>query len=128
MDKEPARSPLRGALGVVSAATGVTHWWFERVTAIALLPLTVWLVASIIAHVDRDYASVIAWLRTPLAASSMSLLLAALFCHVGLGLQVVIEDYVHGALKVPALIVVRLGCCALFVAGIMAVLRIALGR
>ena len=126
MVQEPNGSPFDRTLGPGRPTTGVTHWWLERVTAVALLPLTVWLVASVIAHVDDDYASVIGWLRTPLAASLMSLLLAATFWHAGLGLQVVVDDYVRSALKVPLLIAVRLGCFALAGAGILAVLHIVL--
>jgi succinate dehydrogenase / fumarate reductase membrane anchor subunit len=127
MVEEPNRSLLGRAFALGRETTGVTHWWLERVTAVALLPLTVWLVASVIAHVDGDYACVIGWLRTPLAASLMSLLLVAAFWHAGLGLQVVVDDYVHSGLKVPSLIVVRLSCFALAGAGILAVLHIALG-
>lgn len=127
MVKEPNGSPLGRTFGLGRPTTGVTHWWLERVTAVALLPLTVWFVASVMAHVNGDYASVIGWLRTPLAASLMSLLLVAVFWHASLGLQVVVDDYVHSALKAPLLIAVRLGCFALAGAGILAVLRIALG-
>ena len=69
----------------------------------------------------------IAWLRTPIATTLMVLLLTGLFCHTALGLQVVIEDYVHSAMKIPALLGMRLGCVALAVAGILAMLRIAFG-
>ena len=124
MDKELMRSPLGRTLGLGSAKHGVEQWWLERVTAIALVPLTVWFLGSIVAHMGSDYAIVIAWLRTPLATIAMVLLLAALFCHTALGLQVVIEDYVHSGLKFPVLISMRFGCFALAVAGILAVLSI----
>lgn len=124
MGKELMRSPLGRTVGLGSAKHGVEAWWLERVTAIALVPLTVWFLAAIVAHMSSDYATVITWLRTPLATTVMVLLLTALFCHMALGLQVVIEDYVHSGLKFPALIVMRLGCFALAVAGILAVLSI----
>ena len=73
-----------------------------------------------------DYATFIVWLRTPLAAILMILLLIALFYHTALGLQVVIEDYVHSGTKFAAVIAVRLGCWALATAGVVAILRIAL--
>jgi succinate dehydrogenase / fumarate reductase, membrane anchor subunit len=120
------RSPLARAIGLGSAKEGVGAWWAERVSAVALLPLTLWFAASIIAHTGSDYATLIAWLRTPLAAILMILLLVALFYHAALGLQVVIEDYVHSATKFAAVIAVRLGCCALAIAGVVAILRIAL--
>jgi succinate dehydrogenase / fumarate reductase, membrane anchor subunit len=96
----------------------------ERVTAVALVPLTVWFAASVIALSGSDYAAFIAWLRTPLAMTLMVLLLIALFYHTALGLQVVIEDY-HTKARVLAVMAVRLGCFALASAGIVATLRIA---
>jgi succinate dehydrogenase hydrophobic membrane anchor protein len=72
----------------------------------------------IIVHMDSDYAIFIGWLRTALATISMILLLIALFHHTSLGLQVVIEDYVHSGAKFAVVIAVRLGCFALASAGI----------
>ena len=76
-------------------------------TAVALVPLTLWLTAALIAGRSRDYAAFVAWLRDPLAALLLVLLLLALFVHLALGLKVVIEDYVHGRAKIPALIAAR---------------------
>ena len=120
------RSPLARAIGLGSAKEGVGPWCAERVSAVALIPLTLWFTSSIIAHTGSDYVTVIVWLRTPLAAILMILFLIALFYHTALGLQVVIEDYVHSATKFAAVIAVRLGCCALATAGVVAILRIAL--
>ena len=120
------RSPLARAIGLGSAKGGVQHWWAERVSAVALVPLTLWFVASIIAHTGSDYASFIAWMQD--AASTtilMILLLIALFHHAALGLQVVIEDYVHSGVKFVAIVTVRLGCFAIATIGILATLRIA---
>ena len=119
------RTPLARAIGLGSAKEGVGPWWAERVSAVALVPLTLWFVTSIIAHTGSDYATFIVWLRTPLTAILMILLLIALFYHTALGLQVVIEDYVHSGAKFAAVIAVRLGCCALATAGVVATLRIA---
>ena len=127
MDHQSMRSPLARAIGLGSAKVGVEHWWVERVSAIALVPLTLWFVASIIAHTGSDYVTFITWLRTPLASILMILLLLALFYHTALGLQVMIDDYVHSGAKFAALVAVRLGCFALAVAGIVAALRIAFG-
>jgi succinate dehydrogenase / fumarate reductase membrane anchor subunit len=121
------RSPLARAIGLGSAKEGVGAWWAERVSAIALVPLTLWCVASIIAHTGSDYSTSIAWLRTPFATALMILLLLALFHHTALGLQVVIEDYVHSGVKFAAVIAVRFGCFALATVGIMAVLSVAFG-
>lgn len=127
MDRQGMRSPLARAMGFGSAKDGVEHWWMQRVSAVALVPLTLWFVASIIAHTGSDYAAFIAWLRTPLATIFMILLLIALFYHTALGLQVVIEDYVHSEFKFAALVAVHLGCFALAATGIVAALRIAIG-
>ena len=127
MNRPSFRSPLGRAIGLGSAKRGSRHWLAERVTAIALVPLTLWFVASIIAHAGSDYTVFIAWLKTPLAAGSMILLLIALFHHTALGLQVVIEDYVHSGARFAAVIAIQLCCYGLAVAGIVAILRIAFG-
>jgi succinate dehydrogenase / fumarate reductase, membrane anchor subunit len=124
MGQRRTRSPLAHARGLGSAKDGVEAWWLERVTAIALVPLTLWLTASLMAVSGRDHAAVIAWLRNPLAALLLVLLLLALFVHLAFGLKVVIEDYVHSRVKIPALIAARLGCVVLCVAGILATLRV----
>ena len=125
MDRRNLRSPLARAIGLGSAREGVGSWWAERVSAIALIPLTLWFAASIIVHTGSDYTTFVAWLRAPLVATLMILLLIALFHHTALGLQVVIEDYIHSGAKFAAVIAVRLGCFALAIAGFVATLRIA---
>jgi succinate dehydrogenase / fumarate reductase membrane anchor subunit len=125
VDRQNTRSPLARAIGLGSAKEGIGPWWAERVSAVALIPLTLWFAASIIAHTGSDYIAFVAWVRTPLVATLMILLLIALFHHTALGLQVVIEDYVHSGAKFAAVIALRLGCFALAAAGIVATLRIA---
>ncbi len=124
MNKVLMRSPLGRAVGLGSARDGVQAWWLERISAVALLPLTVWFTALIVAHTGDGYAAVIAWLRSPITTTLMVLLLVALFHHSALGLQVVIEDYVHSGIKNPLLVGMRLGCIALAVAGVLAMLKI----
>jgi succinate dehydrogenase / fumarate reductase, membrane anchor subunit len=119
------RSPLARAIGLGSASEEVREWWAERVSAVALVPLTLWFAASIIVHSGSDYVSFITWIRTPLAATFMVLLLIALFHHAAFGLKVVVEDYVHSGAKFVWIIAVRLGCYAFATAGIVATLRIA---
>jgi len=127
MTYQSFRSPLARAVGLGSAKNGVRHWWAQRLTAVALLPLSVWFVALIIAHAGSEYAVFKAWVRTPLATSCMILLLITLFHHSALGLQVVIEDYVHSGAKLVAVSAVRLCCYGLAVVGIIATVRIAFG-
>jgi succinate dehydrogenase / fumarate reductase membrane anchor subunit len=112
MTRKDMRSPLAQASGLGSAKEGVEHWWHERVSAVALIPLTLWFFASMIEHSASDYTAFIAWLRTPFSALMMVLLLVALFHHAALGLQVIVEDYVHSAAKIPTLIIMRLSCFA----------------
>jgi succinate dehydrogenase / fumarate reductase, membrane anchor subunit len=122
------RSPLGRAVGLGSAKEGVEHWWMQRLTAIALVPLALWFVASVIALAGADHVAVIEWLSGPLAAILMLLLIGATFYHAALGLQVVIEDYIHGeGAKFAALVLNKFICFALAVAGIFAVLKIAFG-
>jgi len=98
MSRETAtrRSPLARARGLGSAHEGVGHWIAQRVSAIALVPLTAWFVISVIANVGESYAAMRAWLDSPLNATLLALLIVAVFHHAWLGLQVVIEDYVGG--------------------------------
>ena len=125
MDFRNMRSPLARATGLGSAREGTGTWWAERVSAVVLVPLTLWFFGSIIAHTGSDYSSFVAWVRAPLVTTMMILLLVALFHHTALGLQVVIEDYVHSDAKFATMIAMRLGCAALGIAGIVATLRIA---
>jgi succinate dehydrogenase / fumarate reductase membrane anchor subunit len=128
MKSQSFRSPLARATGLGAAKRGAQHWMVQRITAVALVPLTLWFVASIIAHAGSDHAAFIAWLRTPFAAGGMILLLIALFHHTALGLQVVIEDYVHSGARFAVVIAVQLCCYGLAVVGIIATLRVAFGR
>jgi succinate dehydrogenase / fumarate reductase, membrane anchor subunit len=125
MERGPFRSPLARAIGLGSAKKGAQRWWAERVTAVALVPLSLWFIASIIAYASSDYVVLITWLKMPLPTCLMILLLIVLFYHSSLGLQVVIGDYVHSNAKFVAVIAVRLSCYGLAVVGIIATLRIA---
>jgi succinate dehydrogenase / fumarate reductase membrane anchor subunit len=128
MSADHLRTPLGRALGLGSAKEGVEHWWVQRVTAVALVPLTLWFVVALVAHLGADHASAVVWLGSPLTAIAMILLVVATFVHMALGLQVVIEDYVHHeGMKIASLMLVRLGCWALGAAALFAVLRVAFG-
>ena len=121
------RSPVGRAIGLGSAKEGVEHWWLQRVTAVALVPLTLWFVVAVVRLSSADIDAVRDWVGRPLPSILLVLLLIATFWHGSLGLQVVIEDYVHSGAKFAALVAVRLGCFALAGAGILAALRIAFG-
>jgi succinate dehydrogenase / fumarate reductase membrane anchor subunit len=120
------RSHLGRVRGLGSAKEGVQHWWAQRVTALALIPLSLWFVASIVVLVDVDHATAIWWLGSPISIGLMSLFLVALIYHAVLGLQVVIEDYIHGhALKLTLLLLIQFAGYVLGAAGIIAMLYIA---
>jgi succinate dehydrogenase / fumarate reductase, membrane anchor subunit len=122
------RSPLGRAIGLGSAKEGADHWWAQRITAIALVPLSLWFVSSVIAIVGADLETVQNWVSQPLPAILLILLLIATFYHVSLGVQVVIEDYVHTEFaKLGLVVVLRLLCFGFAVAGIFAVVSIAVG-
>jgi len=120
------RTPIARVRGLGSAKNGTQHWWMQRLTAIALVPLNVWFVVSVIYLAGADHARVAAWLASPLTAVLMLLLIAATFHHLQLGLQVIIEDYVHGeAAKIGCIIGVKLASFALAVTAGFAVLKVA---
>jgi succinate dehydrogenase / fumarate reductase, membrane anchor subunit len=122
------RSPLARALGLGAAKEGVSHWWRQRLTAVALVPLTLWFIGSLITIEALSYASVYAWLAAPAHATGVILLVSVLVLHSQLGVQVVIEDYVHEhSLKVLALIGSSFAHVLIGVTGALSVLFIALG-
>ena len=120
------RSPLGRALGLGSAKEGVEHWWRQRTTALLLVPLVLWFVVAVIGLVGADRAAMVAWMHNPIAAVLMILLIVATFYHAALGLQVVIEDYIHGeAAKFATLLVMRVLCILFVLRGVLAVLTLA---
>ena len=123
------RSQLGRVRGLGSAKEGVHHWWMQRITAVALVPLVLWFAVAVIAHTGQDYASVHAWLARPLTFGLMVLLVGATFYHAQLGLQVVIEDYVDNeAVKIATILAVKFASLVLGLAAIVALLVIAFGR
>jgi succinate dehydrogenase / fumarate reductase, membrane anchor subunit len=123
--QSPMRSPLGRAIGLGSAKEGVDHWWAERITAIALVPLTLWFVIAVIELAGADRAAFVEWVRHPVPAVLLVLLLIATFYHNALGLQVVIEDYVgNEALRLGLIIIMKLASVVLTVLGIFAVLKL----
>jgi succinate dehydrogenase / fumarate reductase membrane anchor subunit len=128
MTRKQMQSSFDRTQGLGSAREGVAHWWMQRVTAVVLIPLTLWLTASLIACAREDYSAFILWLRRPFTSVLMVLLLMALFYHMALGLQVMVEDYVHTErIKIPTVVVIHLVSFALAAAGVVTTLRIAFG-
>lgn len=112
--------------GLGSAKDGTHHWWGQRLTAVALLPLTIWFAVSVAGMTGASYAVAVAWVGQPLNTVLLLLLIAATFQHLQLGLQVVLEDYVHAeGAKIAALMLLKFACAILAVASGYAVLRVA---
>jgi succinate dehydrogenase / fumarate reductase membrane anchor subunit len=122
------QTPIARVRGLGAAREGVGHWKLQRLTAIANVPLVLWFMFSAMALAGSDYEQVRAWLASPISASLMILLIVSAFHHARLGLQVVIEDYVHqdGA-KLALLAALPLVVIALAVTGIVAVLMVSIG-
>jgi succinate dehydrogenase / fumarate reductase membrane anchor subunit len=120
------RTPMGRVLGLGSAKDGTGHWWAQRVSAAALLILGVWFLAGLLQLPDYGYDHVQAWLSRPTSTVFMLLLVISIAWHSDLGIQVVIEDYVHQPfLKVVSIVVLRFVHILLAAASIFAVLRIA---
>lgn len=121
------RSPLGNALGLGSAGEGASNWWTERLTAVALVPLTFWLVFSLLSLAAMTREEAMLWMQSPVNAVLLVLFLLTMFYHSFLGLQVIIEDYMHRKwLKVTTLISVQFAHVFLAVISIFSVLRMAL--
>lgn len=111
--------------GLGSAKQGSHHWWLQRVTAIGNLMLLLWFIISLLRLPSLDYAVVINWLSSPLAAVPMALLVVNVFWHLRIGFQVIIEDYVHGGLRVISLGLLHVWTFAAGGFALFAILKIA---
>lgn len=121
------RSSLGRARGLGSAKEGVGHWWAQKVTAIALVPLSLWFVCSVVSLMGADYAAFHQWISAFGNALLMILTSLVLFYHAQLGMQVVIEDYVHGeAAKVVTLLCCKFVLYSLAASCVLAVILVAL--
>lgn len=121
------RSPVGRARGLGSAKSGTGHFWWQRVTAVFLALLTPWILGMLVALAGADQAQVQAALARPVNAVALALFAISLFAHARMGLQVVIEDYVHHRAAELALQVLVLFACALgALASLYAIGRIAL--
>jgi succinate dehydrogenase / fumarate reductase membrane anchor subunit len=119
------RTPLSRVLGLGSAKAGTHHWWMQRITAIALIPLSFFAVSLLELSFNAPFAQTVAWLATPLHSTIIIAWLLSVFYHAALGLQVVIEDYiaVEGT-KIAAVWTVNIVFFLLAVAAVLGVLRI----
>lgn len=124
---EDFRSPLACARGLGSAHEGVHHWLHQRITAIALIPLMIWLVTSILSLAGTPYGVFLSWIASPLNAILLIFLIIAGFYHAALGVQVVLEDYVScKATRMASLIANKLFFLGAGLASVFSILKIAL--
>jgi succinate dehydrogenase / fumarate reductase membrane anchor subunit len=122
------RSPIGRVLGLGAAKDGFSHWWLQRVTSVALVLLGLWFVSALLRMPTFQYEFVVAWIAMPLNAVLLLLLIGTLVYHSQLGVQVVVEDYVHHhGLKIATMMLLTFAHVAVAALAIFAVLRIAFG-
>ena len=122
------RTPLSRVKGLGAAKEGANHWWNQRITAIALVPLALWLSFSVALMAVADHATVSAWIASPVSTVLMILMITLGFYHGYLGLQVVIEDYVaNESLRFALMIAVALLTILFTAFGVVSVLKISFG-
>jgi succinate dehydrogenase / fumarate reductase, membrane anchor subunit len=109
------------------SGSGVRHWWVQRVTAVALIPLTVWFLVSLLALPAHDYTTIVSWLAQKWTAVLLCLFIAVAAWHSHLGVQVVLEDYIRGRANTVSMLLSRLAHVFAAVVAILAVLRMAFG-
>ena len=121
------RTPLSRVKGLGSAREGTGHFWHQRLTALLMIPLVLW-IGFCIAALPADYATLAAWVRQPLVTVALVLLIMAVFYHTQLGLQVVIEDYVASHARRTLILLLSNLLCLLFgTVGVISVLKISFG-
>jgi succinate dehydrogenase / fumarate reductase membrane anchor subunit len=122
------RSPLGTVSGLGSAKSGVHHWWLQRLTSIALVPLTIWFTVSLASLSSLDHVTVVAWMAQSWTALLLVLLVLVATYHSQLGVRVVVEDYVHNTgLRTVTLVTLTFVHTFLAVAGVFAILKVAFG-
>ena len=127
MSDKSMRTGLGRVRGLGSAKEGVHHWWMQRLTAIALVPLVLWFVASLAGLAGAGHTETVEWLGSPLVAIAMILMVVATLYHAALGVQVVIEDYLHHeGLKFFWLIAVKFIILVFGIAAVFSLLKLAL--
>jgi succinate dehydrogenase / fumarate reductase membrane anchor subunit len=123
--QEGLRDPLKVARRLGSSKSGVHHWWLQRVTAVALVPLSIWFLFLMGGVLHADYPAVLGTIAQPVHAVFLIVFVVCLFWHGALGLQVIIEDYVHTRwLETTLQIALRFGALLGALAGVMAVLAV----
>lgn len=121
-------TPLARARGLGSAKSGFSHWWAERISALALVPLTAWFIYSIVTMMPADREVVAAWVGSPFNAVALALFMPLVCYHTALGLRVVYEDYFHcNAVKISAIVGTNFAFAAMAVLSLFAIVKLHFG-
>lgn len=121
------RTPLGRVRGLGSARSGVHHWWAQRITSMALLPLTLWFVLSVAGLAGAGYEATLSWIARPWNAVLLLVTVGVTFHHTAAGLQVIVEDYLHVEwARMAAVLAIKALCLVLALAAALAILRIAI--
>lgn len=122
------QTPLARVKGLGSARRGAEHWWRQRLSAVALLPLSLWFIYELTTLNSLEYGAARAWVLTPATAALLTLFIPTLFYHAQAGLQVVVEDYVKPeGLKLAIIALVKFTAAVGAVVALLAVAKIHLG-
>lgn len=119
------RTPLAKARGLGSAKVGTHHWWAQRVTAVALIPLSLWFVVAAAHLPGAGYEEIVAWITSPWNTILLIAWIIAAYYHAALGIQVILEDYVHTDwMKISGILAMKLFFAFLALASLFAIFRV----
>ena len=118
------KSPLATAQGLGSAKEGTSHWWGQRVSAVLMIPLVIYLLVSFMGLDSFDHITVSLWLKQPIVAAAMIMFVLTMFMHSELGTQTIVEDYMHGKIKVVSLLLLKFVHILLAVVAVISILRV----
>jgi succinate dehydrogenase membrane anchor subunit len=122
------RTPLGHVRGMGSARSGTGHFWHQRLTSVAAVPLTIFFIVLVIAMMGRNHAAAVQILGSPLIAILMLLFILTNVYHMQLGMQVIIEDYAHGEISKPVLLMANtFFCIVIGLASAYAILKLSFG-
>ena len=114
--------------GLGSAKSGAHHWWMQRVTAVALVPLMVWFISSFVALIGADHATVVEWMKNPFTTAFLVALVTTMFYHLQLGVQVIVEDYIHATgMKLFIMLSVKFLTIVMGLISVISILKISFG-
>ncbi len=118
------RTPSSNVTGLGFTKEGAGHWWAQRLTSMALVPLTLWLAFTIACFHELSYSAVIVWMQSPLVAATLAILVVVMFYHLQLGAQEIIADYVRGKPKTTSLMLLNISCITLVFIGLFSIIKV----